>query len=181
MKVQPKGAHGHADQAVAMIGKLYGIEREHKGSTDEVRYAVRQEKSNPALDELHDWMEKMLPMVPPKSALGTALSYMRNYWGKLVRYTERGDLPIDNNRCENAIRPFVVGRKAWLFSDTPAGANASAIIYSLVETAKANGVEPYTWLRHVLEHLPAAQTADEMDKLLPWNFHAATLTKITPR
>jgi hypothetical protein len=106
---------------------------------------------------------------------------MRNYWCKLVRYTERGDLPIDNNRCENAIRPFVVGRKAWLFSDTPAGANASAIIYSLVETAKANGVEPYTWLRYVMEHLPEARTADEMDKLLPWNFHAATLTKTTPR
>ena len=181
VKVQPKGTHGHADQAVAMIGKLYGIEREHKDSTDEVRYAARQEKSNPVLNELHDWMEKLLPMVPPKSALGGALSYMRDYWGKLIRYTERGDLPIDNNRCENAIRPFVVGRKAWLFSDTPAGANASAIIYSLVETAKANGVEPYTWLRHALEHLPAAQTADEMDKLLPWNFHAATLTKTTPR
>ena len=181
VKVQPKGTHGHADQAVAMIGKLYGIEREHKDSTDEVRYAARQEKSNPVLNELHDWMKKLLPMVPPKSALGGALSYMRDYWGKLIRYTERGDLPIDNNRCENAIRPFVVGRKAWLFSDTPAGANASAIIYSLVETAKANGVEPYTWLRHALEHLPAAQTADEMDKLLPWNFHAATLTKTTPR
>lgn len=181
VKVQPKGTHGHADHAVAMIGKLYAIEREHKDSTDDVRYAARQEKSIPVLNELHDWMEKLLPMVPPKSALGGALYYMRDYWDKLVRYTERGDLPIDNNRCENAIRPFVVGRKAWLFSDTPAGANASAIIYSLVETAKANGVEPYTWLRHVLEHLPAAQTADEMDKLLPWNFHAATLTKITPR
>ncbi len=181
VKVQPKGTHGHADQAVAMIGKLYAIEREHKDSPIEARYAARQEKSVPVLDELHDWMEKLLPMVPPKSALGNALSYMRDYWGKLVRYTERGDLPIDNNRCENAIRPFVVGRKAWLFSDTPAGANASAIIYSLVETAKANGVEPYTWLRHVLEHLPAAQTADEMDKLLPWNFHAATLADITPR
>jgi len=180
VKVQPKGTHGHAEQAVAMIGKLYGIEKEHKDSID-VRYTARQEKSIPVLNELHDWMEKLLPMVPPKSALGGALSYMRDYWGKLVRYPERGDLPIDNNRCENSIRPFVVGRKAWLFSDTPAGANASAIIYSLVETAKANGVEPYTWLRHVLEHLPAAQTADEMDKLLPWNFHAATLTKITPR
>lgn len=175
VKVQPKGTHGHADQAVAMIGKLYAIEREHKDSTDEVRYAARQEQSITVLNELYDWMGKMLPMVPPKSALGTALSYMRDYWGKLVRYTERGDLPIDNNRCENAIRPFVIGRKAWLFSDTPAGANASAIIYSLVETAKANGIEPYTWLRHVLEHLPAAQTADEMDKLLPWNYHAATL------
>lgn len=181
VKVQPKGTHGHADQAVAMIGKLYGIEREHKDSTDEERYAARQEKSIPMLNELHAWMEKLLPMVPPKGALGTALSYMRDYWGKLVRYPERGDLPIDNNRCENAIRPFVVGRKAWLFSDTVAGANASAIIYSLVETAKANGIEPYTWLRHVLEHLPAAQTVDEMDKLLPWNFHAATLADITPR
>ena len=181
VKVQPKGTHGHADQAVAMIGKLYAIEKEHRDSTVEERYAAREEKSNPVLNELHDWMEKLLPLVPPKSALGGAMFYMRDYWGKLVRYPERGDLPIDNNRCENAIRPFVIGRKAWLFSDTPAGANASAIIYSLVETAKANGVEPYTWLRHVLEHLPAAQTADEMDKLLPWNFHAATLIDITPR
>ena len=181
VKVQPKGTHGHADQAVAMIGKLYAIEREHKNSTDELRYAARQEKSIPVLNEIHGWMEKLLPMVPPKSALGGALSYMRDYWGKLVRYPERGDLAVDNNRCENSIRPFVVGRKAWLFSDTPAGANASAIIYSLVETAKANGIEPYTWLRHVLEHLPAAQTADEMDKLLPWNFHAATLADITSR
>jgi transposase len=181
VKVQPKGTHGHADQAVAMIGKLYGIEREYKDSTMDARCAARQEQSIPVLNELHDWMEKMLPRVPPKSALGTALSYMSSYWNKLIRYTERGDLPIDNNRCENAIRPFVVGRKAWLFSDTPAGANASAIIYSLVETAKANGIEPYTWLRHVLEHLPAAQTADEMEKLLPWNFHAATLTDISTR
>lgn len=117
------------------------------------------------LNELHDGLEKMLPRVPPKSALGTALSYRRNDWTQRVRYTERGDLPIDNNRCENAIRPFVVGRKAGLFSDTPAGANASAILYSLVETAKANGVEPYTWLRHALENLPAARTAEEMDKL----------------
>ena len=181
VKVQPKGTHGHADQAVAMIGKLYGIEREHKDSTIDARYATRQENSITVLNELNVWMEKMLPMIPPKSALGTALSYMHNYWGKLIRYTERGDLPIDNNRCENAIRPFVIGRKAWLFSDTTAGAYASAIIYSLVETAKANGIEPYTWLRHVLEHLPAASTADEMEKLLPWNFHAATLTGISIR
>ena len=177
VKVQPKGTHGHADQAVALIGKRYGIEREHKDATDGVRYAARQAHSIPVLNELHDWLEKILPKVPPKSALGTALGYMSNYWNKRVRYTERGDLPIDNNRCENAIRPFVVGRKAWLFSDTPAGANASAIIYSLVETAKANGIEPYTWLRHVLEYLPAASTVDEIEKLLPWNFHAANLQR----
>ena len=101
---------------------------------------------------------------------------MRDYWGMLTRYTERGDLPIDNNRCENAIRPFVIGRKAWLFSDTPAGANASAIIYSLLQTAKANGQEPYTWLRRVLRDLPAAKTLEEFESLLPWNLHALDLT-----
>ena len=100
---------------------------------------------------------------------------MRDYWSRLTRYTERGDLPIDNNRCENAIRPFVIGRKAWLFSDTPAGANASAIIYSLLQTAKANGQEPYAWLRRVMRDLPAAKTVEEIEALLPWNLHALDL------
>lgn len=89
-------------------------------------------------------------MITPQSALGTALTYMSNLWPQLTRCTERGDLLIDNNRCENAIRPFVIGRKAWLFSDTPAGAHASAVIYSLVQTAMANGLELNTWLRRVL-------------------------------
>ncbi len=173
VKVQPKGKRSRADEAVAMIGKLYRIERDHKDATDEARLLARQQLSVPALAELHVWMEKTLPVVTPKSALGTALSYMRDYWSMLTRYTERGDLPIDNNRCENAIRPFVIGRKAWLFSDTPAGANASAVIYSLVETAKANGLEPYTWLRRVLRDLPAAKTVDDVEALLPWNFNSA--------
>jgi hypothetical protein len=86
-----------------------------------------------------------------------------------VRYIERGDLPIDNNPVENAIRPFVIGRKAWLFADTPRGAKASALLYSLVETAKACGVEPYCWLAYVLKRLPLAETADAYDQLMPWN------------
>ncbi|MDQ1924794.1 transposase, partial [Massilia sp. CCM 9206] len=119
----------------------------------------------------------------PKSALGTALSYLRDCWPRLTRYTERGDLPIDNNRAENAIRPFVVGRKAWLFSDTVAGANASAVIYSVLETAKANGVEPYTWLRRVLRDLPSATTVEDVEALLPWNvkdLHTPDLTSDRP-
>ncbi len=183
-RVQPKGKKGRADEAVTLIGKLYRIERDHKDSADEVHLLARQQLSLPVLDELHAWLEKALPVVTPKSALGTALSYLRDYWSRLIRYTERGDLPIEraayppgyNNRCENAIRPFVVGRKAWLFCDTPAGANASAIIYSLLQTAKANGVEPYTWLRRVLRDLPAARTVEEMEALLPWNLHALDLT-----
>ena len=130
----------------------------------------------PALAALHAWLERTLPGVTPQSALGTALSYMHKYWPRLTRYTERGDLPIDNNRCENAIRPFVVGRKAWLFSDTPAGAHASAVIYSLVQTAKANGLEPYAWLRRVLLDLPAAKTVEDVEALLPWNLNSRDLT-----
>jgi transposase len=155
-----------------MIGKLYGVERDHKDADDAARLLARQTHSVPALATLRAWLDKTLPAVTPKSALGTALSYLRDYWPRLTRYTERGDLPIDNNRAENAIRPFVIGRKAWLFSDTVAGANASAVIYSVLETAKANGVEPYTWLRRVLRDLPAAKTVDDVEALLPWNMGA---------
>jgi len=178
-RVQPKGKRGRADEAVSLIGKLYRIEREHKDATPEARYLARQSGSVPVLAELHVWMLKNAPVVIPKSALGTALAYMGNLWSKLVRYTERGDLPIDNNRCENAIRPFVVGRKAWLFSDTPAGAHASAVIYSLVQTAKANGLEPYTWLRRVLRDLPAAKSVEAVEALLPWNLRIADLVDKT--
>ncbi|WP_373991697.1 IS66 family transposase [Duganella sp. BuS-21] len=172
VKVQPKGKRGLADEAVALIGKLYGVERDHKDADDAARLLARQQHSVPALAALRAWLDKTLPCVTPKSALGTALSYLRDYWPRLTRYTERGDLPINNNRAENAIRPFVVGRKAWLFSDTVAGANASAVIYSVLETAKANGVEPYTWLRRVLRDLPAAKTVDDIEGLLPWNIRA---------
>jgi len=101
--------------------------------------------------------------------LGEALQYLHKYWPKLIRYTEDGGLPIDNNRVENAIRPFVVGRKNWLFSDTPQGATASAVIYSVIESAKANNLEPYGYLRHVLKELPAAASVEAIEQLLPWH------------
>lgn len=177
VKVQPKGKRGHADMAVAMIGKLYQIERDCREATDDVRLAARQQRSLPALEELRLWMEQIMPTVTPSGALGRALKYMHKYWSMLTPYTERGDLPIDNNRVENAIRPFVVGRKGWLFSDTMAGAHSSAVIYSLVETAKANGVDPYLWLLRVLTELPAAKTVDEIDALLPWNVKFAAIAQ----
>jgi hypothetical protein len=102
------------------------------------------------------------------------VNYLASNWSRLVRYVEGGHLPIDNNRAENAIRPFVIGRKNWLFSDTPKGATASAQIYSLIETAKANGQEPYAWLRHVLEHLPTAQNVEAYEAMLPWNCSPAS-------
>ena len=179
VRVQPKGKRGKADEALALIGKLYGIEREHKQASVDARHLARQHSSVPVLAELQAWLQKTQPLVTPKSALGTALAYMGNLWSRLTRYTERGDLPIDNNRCENAIRPFVIGRKAWLFSDTPAGAHASAVIYSLVQTAKANGLEPYAWLRQVLRDLPAAKTVEEVEALLPWNLRIPDLSGLT--
>lgn len=175
IKVQPKGKRGRANEAVELIGRLYRIERDTKDATDTERYQARQEHSTPILAQLNSWLDKTRPQVPPKSALGTALSYLADCWPTLTRYTDRGDLPIDNNRCENAIRPFVIGRKAWLFSATPAGANASAILYSLIETAKANGHEPYAWLHYVLRHIPNAQTLIEYEALLPWNLRQQDL------
>jgi transposase len=174
-KVQARGKRGRADEAIELIGRLYRVERDMKTATETERHAARQARSLPALAELRAWLDKTRPQVPPSLALGKALAYLDKYWDRLTRYTERGDLPIDNNRCEGAIRPFVVGRKAWLFSDTPAGAHASALIYSLVETAKANGLEPYTWLRRVLRSLPAARTVEHYEALLPWNMHTNDL------
>ena len=172
-KVQPKGKTGRADVALTMINKLYGIERDLKEMTDEQRFAGRQEKSLPVLAQLKSWLEKTQPQVASQSALGKALSYLGSNWSRLERYVEAGFLPIDNNAAERAIKPFVIGRKAWLFSDTPKGATASAQIYSLVETAKANGQEPYTWLRHVLERLPQAESVEDVEALLPWNWRAS--------
>jgi transposase len=177
VRVQPKGKRGKADEAVALIGKLYRIERAFKDASPEERHAARQSQSVPALADIHAWMSKAVELVTPKSALGTALAYMQNLWPMLTRYTERHDLPVDNNKAENSIRPFVIGRKGWMFSDTPAGAHASAIIYSLVETAKANGAEPYAWLRRVLRELPAAKTVEDVEALLPWNLR---LPEISP-
>lgn len=174
-KVQKKGKSGRADQALAFIARLYAIEKSMREASVEERFRVRQAESLPVLAELRRWLDETLPLVPPKTALGEALGYLQKYWPRLIRYTERGDLPIDNNPAENAIRPFVVGRKAWLFCDTPAGAEASALIYSLIETAKANGVEPYTWLCRVLRQLPLAQSVDDYEALLPWNLHPGNL------
>ncbi|SOS36036.1 transposase IS66 [Pseudomonas syringae group genomosp. 3] len=168
-KVQPQGKTGRADVALASINKLYGIERELKDVSDEQRYIGRQEKSLLELAKLKAWMEKTQPQVTSQSALGKAVNYLANNWTRLERYIEAGFLPIDNNAAERAIRPFAIGRKAWLFSDTPKGATASAQIYSLVETAKLNDQEPYTWLRHVLERLPHAASVEDYEALLPWN------------
>ncbi len=166
-KAQVKGKSGKADIALSMIQKLYRIEAKIKDKTAEERQRIREEKSQPLLDQYKIWLEKSAGQVPPKSVLGKAISYNLRQWPKLVRYIESSHLNIDNNRAERAIKPFVIGRKNWMFSHTANGANASAILYSLVETAKANGLIPFEYLKYLLEELP--KEPKDIDYLLPWN------------
>jgi transposase len=168
---------GRAQQGLALIQKLYRVESEARGLAPEQRCALRQEKAVPVLDQLKAWLDKSLPQVPPGTATGKALHYLHSEWSKLVAYLEDGRLEIDNNLAENAIRPFVMGRKNWLFSDSVAGVNASANLYSLIETAKANGLEPYRYLRDVFTRLPQAKAVEDFEELLPW--HAATVSAET--
>lgn len=171
-RASPNGKSARADVALELFAQLYRIEAKFRQATDAERFAARQSQSLPILQKLRAWLDETLPVVTPRSKLGEALGYLHKVWLRLIRYTERGDLPIDNNLLEGgAIKPFVVGRKGWMFCDTPAGAHASAVLYSLLQTAGANGREPYAWLRFVLERLPLAKTVDEIEALLPWNTH----------
>lgn len=161
-KVQPKRKTERADIALTLINKLYGFERELKDVSDEQRFVVREDKSLPILAELKNCLDKTQPQETSQSVLGEAVSYLASNWCRLEHYAEAGFLPIDNNPEERAIKPFLIGCKAWLFSDTPKGATAGLQVYSLVETAKkANGQERYTWLRHVLEYFPHAQPIED--------------------
>lgn len=156
-----------AAQALQRIQLLYRIERKAKPLSDEARYALRQQQAVPVLNGLRGWLEQQQPLVPPQSALGKAMGYMHQQWDKLNVYVTDGRLCIDNNLIENSIRPFVIGRKNFLFCDTVAGAKSSANLYSLIETAKANGIEPYAYLQKVFIKLPNAATVGDVEDLLP--------------
>lgn len=166
-KAQPKGKTGKADWAISQIQKLYRLEKELQGQSPKEKKILRQQKARPLLDQFRHWLDKSALQVPPQSAVGKAVGYSLRQWHKLERYLEDGQLTIDNNRAERAIKPFVIGRKNWLFSNTAQGAEASAILYSLIETAKANGLTPFDYLKTLLEELP--KQPDNIDHLLPWN------------
>jgi transposase len=166
---QAKGKTGKTDIALGLIQKLYAIAKISKEKSVDERYSIRQQQAKPVIDKLKQWLEKSLQNTPPKTTLGKAIVYLSNQWPRLVAYTENGNWPIDNNRAENAIRPFVIGRKNWLFSSSQSGAHASANLYSLIETAKANNVEPYVYLKKVFILLPQINSIDDIDALLPWH------------
>ncbi len=158
-----------ADYAIKLIAKLYAIEKQIKGEPIDVRYQRRQQDSKEIISKLRKWLNETRPQVAPKLALGKALYYLDHQWARLVSYLDDGSYPIDNNAVENAIRPFAIGRKNWLFSSSVQGAKASANLYSLIETAKANGLEPYAYLKQVFTALPNVMSYDDVDRLLPGN------------
>lgn len=157
-----------AREGLELCNRLFAIERDLHDLPPEERYLKRLEKSRPLLDDFSAWLRVQLPRVLPKSALGKAIRYCRNQWDKLEGFLLDGRLEIDNNRSERSIKPFVIGRKGWLFSNTPRGARASAIIYSIVETAKENSLVPFNYLCYLFEQLPNLNGKD-LDELLPWS------------
>ena len=162
--------------APAVIGecycpRLFKLEQAFAELTPEERYEKRLEQEKPVLDALLSWANEMQAKTAPKSALGRVIHYLLEQWPYLTRYLEDGRLELSNNRAERSIKPFVMGRKNWLFANTPGGAQASTVIYSLIETAKENKLGPYKYLLWVLQSAPGLSQADEFwaEKLLPAN------------
>lgn len=173
LQALPKDRRGPdqlAAQFIALIGKLYQVEAQaRQDGVDAAELGCRRQRDSvPVLAAIESMLLANLHAVLPKSLLGQALHYLASQWSKLKRYVQDGRYSIDNNVQENAIRPFCVGRRNWLFADTVAGANASANLYSLLQTCKVNGIDGYRYLRALFVALPNAKTADDYAALMPW-------------
>jgi transposase len=155
-----------AHEALKRIGYLFHLEDSWQKLAPDERYKRRLEKSKPLADEFFDWIEKL--MVLPKSAIGKAVNYALEQKPWLMNVYLDGRTELSNNRAENAVRPFCIGRKNWLFCDTVKGAKASATVYSIIETAKANRLKPFEYLKFLFETVPNTATSDALDSLLPW-------------
>lgn len=163
---------GLAAGAVAWIAKLYRIEATIRGRPPDEKLAVRQAEAVPVLTEFRRWLEGHGPTLLPQSPLGQAFGYALNHWRALTRYTENGVLVPDNNLLESAIRPIAMGRRAYLFTASERGGHVAATLYSLVGTCKLNRIEPYAYLKDVLQRLPA-HPVNRLAELLPFNWQPA--------
>lgn len=164
-----------ADVALAYYKRLYAIETQIRGLSPDLKKRVRQEKSVPIWEAFKEWIDTTITRVTPESKQGKALSYAHRLFDKLTAYCEDGNLPISNQVAENAIRPFAIARKNFLFFNTPGGAQASANHYSLIMTARANGLDPFYYLAYIFKQLPAAKGLEDYEALLPWNLDSDTL------
>ena len=158
--------HPVAGEALRRIGELYAVEASVKDATVEARHAYRRQEAVPRLKELHDWLLTQRARTATGSALAKAIDYSLKRWQALIRYADSGNLPIDNNVCENNIRPIALGKKNWLFTGSARAGTRAAAIQSLLATAQLNGIEPYAWLRDALEKLPVWPYS-RIDELLP--------------
>jgi len=165
---------GKSHQAVAYIKKLYLIEQHARNNhyTTEQRYELRLQQAKPILEELKIWLDKTIKTTSTQSELGKALDYMNLRWGELTAYLLDGCLEIDNNLIENLIRPFALGRKNWLMAGSPRGAHAGALFYSLIATAKANGLNPFDYLKTLFENIRSCRAVEDYKALLPFNLNA---------
>lgn len=165
--IEAKKVNGKASEGLAFIKMLSKIEEKIANKLPEEKFKIRDKESRPILDDMKKWIDVNVMKVPKESTLGKAFSYAKNEWSFVIKYLEDGRLSISNNFIENKIRPFAVGRKNWLFSQSVEGAKASAVLYSIIQTAESNGFEPWEYLRHVLKEIPKAKTLQDLEKLLP--------------
>jgi hypothetical protein len=162
-----------AEHALTEIGKLYDVERSAKEMNNEQRLALRKQEAVPVLESLGKWMKEQYLEVLPKSTIGKALGYSIERWKELMIYAEDGKLNIDNNPVENSIRPVAVGRKNYLFAGSHQAAQRSAMLYSLLGTCKLHGINPFHWLKEVLQTIPN-HTINKVNDLLPHNWTSLT-------
>lgn len=174
IKALPKGSETTATAAHegrSFFSRMYRMEKQFAELSPQERFEARQKHMRPVLEQYRSWLEAQQPKTLPKSKLGTAISYSVNQWDELTAFMLDGRIAIDNNLAERAIKPFVIGRKNYLFAKSPKGARASAICYSVIETAKANGLKPFEYLTYLFEQLPNVDVSnpDVLDALLPWS------------
>ncbi len=160
-----------AEEAIRRIAELYAVEKEARGKSSEARVALRQARSKPIFDDLEAWLHAQLPKISGKSPLAQAIRYALGRMPKARAYLENGHLELDNNTAECAVKPVAIGRKNWMFAGSEGGGKAMAIAYTLIETAKLNGVDPQGWLTWVLAQI-ADHKITRLDELLPWRYAA---------
>jgi hypothetical protein len=168
-----------AKEAIDRIAALYGIEKQIRGRPPEERQRIRAENARPLLDSLHGWFIESLSKLSKKSQVTMAINYALGRWPQLLRYTEDGRLEIDNNAAERALRAVAIGRKNYLFAGSDSGGERAAAMYSLIGTAKLNGIDPEAYLAYVLSHI-ADHPINRIEELFPWNVglpHTITIDK----
>jgi hypothetical protein len=163
-----QGSHV-AEQAIKRIAQLYGVEKKARGAPPEQRVALRQAKATPILDDLESWLQSELPKLSGKTPLANAIRYALTRMKRLRGYLDHGFLELDNNTAERSMRGIAIGRKNYMFVGSERGGKSAAIIYTLIETAKLNGVNTQAWLTWFLERI-ADHKINRIDELLPWNY-----------